>query len=459
MASSLPSLQNFATLNSRSDKSEVQSVVAAVITDIRTTVDNTEDTAKARKSIADLLAFLNSLKSTVHPGRVELAQSISQEIIPLLYEKENSDEVDNYKHLRAEYLLINHISSHIGDTLAFIRGELPAHPGFRQGRREEIIPPLCLFDTLYASGLRDLLSKLITLRFRSSKIQTTIYEPLKREFIDQGKNPATYFENNRLYIKEQVSNLFKWTISIEEGLTYRRRQATSDNNVTSDDFSAEESTIQELLDRLKLHSEINEYFLPRSAGFSLIGNLYNLNRGRFTHAVKEIRNATKYGEDHSHVIQQVDALANDMGEIEFDLIALSAHFIGEEQSRMSYRALKDACIGSARNRAAMFEARPLIAAELCRQPIHLAKMIIFEAEKPVGNLQKMEEMLEQFRENIHQINKVRFEQEIKTCASMFLSSDIMRPLVKWLESEGAEEGTFFLRMQQIEITLKEKWNI
>ncbi|MEH6631122.1 MAG: hypothetical protein V7776_09855 [Halopseudomonas aestusnigri] len=460
MASPLPSLQNFATLNSRSNKDEVQTSVAAVIKDLRKTVDTTEDTAKARKSIADLLDFLNSLRSTVHPGRVELAQSISHEIIPLLYQKENNDkEIDDYKHLRAEYLLINHLSNTLGDTLAFIRGELPSHPSFRQGRREEIVPPLCLFATLYASGIRDLLTSLIITRFRSKKIETTIYEPLKRDFIDEGKNPATYFEDNRIFIKEQVTKLFEWAISIEEELNYRKAGGREQSQIGESDFSAEESLIQELLDKLKLHSEINEYFLPRSAGFGLLAHLYSLNRGRFAVSIKEIVNATKYGDDHSQIILQIDALLNDMADLDFDIIALSSYVVGDEKSRMTYRALVDCCIGSATSRDAMIEARPLISAEIGRQPIHLAKQIVFTADKKVGNLQKMEELLEHFRNNIKHINKIRFKQEINTCASIFLGSDIMRPLAKWLETEGAEEGTFFLRTQQIEITLREKWNI
>ncbi|MFD2206036.1 hypothetical protein [Kiloniella antarctica] len=460
MASSLPSLQIFATLNNQSNKEEIQSSVAAVIQDLNKTVKNTPDTAKARKSIADLLDFLNSLRSTVHPGRVELAQSISQQIIPLLYEKEDTDEeVDDYKHLRAEYLLINFVSNAIGDTLALLRGELSQHPNFRLGRREEIVPPFCLFSTLYASGIRDLLTKLIIVRFRNPRIESTIYTPLKRDFIDQGKNPSIYFEENRLHIKEQVTKLLDWAASVEVGLRDNKAGMNTKGQSRSTEYSSEDCLIQELLDKLKLHSEINEYFLPRSAGFNILSHLYSLNRGRFVNAVKEIVNATKYGNDHNQVVLQLDALLNDMGELDFDISALSAHYIGNEKSRMTYRALMDCCIGSGRTRELMIEARPLISAEIGRQPIHLAKQIVSDTSKTTGDLPKMQEQLEYFRNIIREINKVRFEQELKACASIFLSSNIMRPLAQWIESENAEEGTFFLRTQQIEIALKKKWNI
>ncbi|KLN61547.1 hypothetical protein WH96_04020 [Kiloniella spongiae] len=465
MAASLPSLQRFARLNSNSDKTEVSEVVAAVIEDLRVTVKNTIDPASARRSIADLLDFLNSLKSTVHPGRVELAQSISQKIIPELYQKDEPAEYDNYEYLRAEYLLVNHICSKIADNLSLIRGEVSAHPGFRKGRREFAVHPLCIYATIYASGIRDLMTKLVTVRLRNKKIQTTIYEPLTRDVIGVGKNPDSFFEDNVIYIDEQVTKLLDWGISVEQAIA-AKKSGTPDapdeftpKEFIPKEFTGEELLIQELRDKLKLHSEINEYFLPQSAGFELIRQLYTLNKGRFLHSVKEIQNATKYGNDHSQVVLQIDQIVNDTAELEFDLIALSAHAVGGEQSMLTYKALQDICIGSARTRDAMLEARPLIAAELGRQPIHMAKQIIFEAQKKIGNIQKIEEMFENFREMISRLNQKRFEPEIKTCASMMLASKSLHPLVKWLENEGAEEGTFFLRMQQVQIVLKKKWNI
>ncbi len=455
MAASLPSLQRFARLNSNSDKTEVSEVVAAVIEDLRITVKNTIDPATARRSIADLLDFLNSLKSTVHPGRVELAQSISQKIIPELYQKDEPTEYDDYEYLRAEYLLVNHICSKIADNLSLIRGEVSAHPGFRKGRREFAVHPLCIYATLYASGIRDLMTKLITLRFRNKKIQTTIYEPLTRDVIGVGKNHASFFEDNVIYIDEQVTKLLDWGIAAEQNIEAKK----SDSSDASQEFTGEELLVQELRDKLKLHSEINEYFLPQSAGFVLLKQLYTLNKGRFLHSVKEIQNATKYGNDHSQTVLQIDQIVNETEELEFDIIALSAHAVGEERSLLTYKALQDICIGSARTRDAMLEARPLIAAELGRQPIHMAKLIVFEAQKKVGNIQKIEEMFENFREMIRRLNQKRFEPEIKTCASMMLASKSLHPLVKWLENEGAEEGTFFLRMQQVQIALKKKWNI
>ncbi|WP_085909277.1 hypothetical protein [Kiloniella majae] len=455
MAASLPSLQRFARLNSNSDKTEVSEVVAAVIEDLRITVKNTIDPATARRSIADLLDFLNSLKSTVHPGRVELAQSISQKIIPELYQKDEPTEYDDYEYLRAEYLLVNHICSKIADNLSLIRGEVSAHPGFRKGRREFTVHPLCIYATLYASGIRDLMTKLITLRFRNKKIQTTIYEPLTRDVIGVGKNHASFFEDNVIYIDEQVTKLLDWGIAAEQNIEAKK----SDSSDAPQEFTGEELLVQELRDKLKLHSEINEYFLPQSAGFVLLKQLYTLNKGRFLHSVKEIQNATKYGNDHSQTVLQIDQIVNETEELEFDIIALSAHAVGEERSLLTYKALQDICIGSARTRDAMLEARPLIAAELGRQPIHMAKQIVFEAQKKIGNIQKIEEMFENFREMIRRLNQKRFEPEIKTCASMMLASKSLHPLVKWLENEGAEEGTFFLRMQQVQITLKKKWNI
>ncbi|WP_162938086.1 hypothetical protein [Kiloniella sp. EL199] len=456
MAASLPSLQRFARLNSNSDKTEVSEVVAAVIEDLRITVKNTIDPATARRSIADLLDFLNSLKSTVHPGRVELAQSISQKIIPELYQKDEPSEYDDYQYLRAEYLLVNHICSKIANNLSLMRGEVSAHPGFRKGRREFAVHPLCIYATLYASGIRDLITKLITQRFRNKKIQTTIYEPLTRDVIGVGKNHASFFEDNVIHIDEQVTKLLDWAISIEHSITAKK---SSDQSEISEEFTAEELLVQELRDKLKLHSEINEYFLPQTAGFVLIKHFYTLNKGRFLHSIKEIQNATKYGNDHSQIVLQIDQIVNETEELEFDIIALSAHAVGEERSLLTYKALQDICIGSGRTRDAMLEARPLIAAELGRQPIHMAKQIIFEAQKKIGNIQKIEEMFENFREMISRLNQKRFEPEIKTCASMMLASKSLHPLVKWLENEGAEEGTFFLRMQQVQIALKKKWNI
>ncbi|WP_421783922.1 hypothetical protein [Kiloniella litopenaei] len=459
MAASLPSLQRFARLNSNSDKTEVSEVVAAVIEDLRVTVKNTVDPSAARRSIADLLDFLNSLKSTVHPGRVELAQSISQKIIPELYQKDEPAEYDNYEYLRAEYLLVNHISNKIADNLSLIRGEISAHPGFRKGRREFPVHPLCIYANLYASGIRDLITKLITQRFRNKKIQTTIYEPLTRDVIGVGKNHETFFEDNVIYIDEQVTKLLDWGIAAEQSMAAKKIESSDPSNSSDKDFTPEELLVQEVRDKLKVHSEINEYFLPQTAGFILIKQLYTLNKGRFLHAAKEIQNATKYGNDHSQTVLQIDQIVNETEELEFDIIALSAHAVGDEQSLLSYKALQDICIGSARTREAMLEARPLIAAELGRQPIHMAKLIIAETQKKVGNIQKIDEMLENFREMIRRLNQKRFEPEITTCASMMLSYKSLQPIVKWLQNEGSEEGTFFLRAQQVQVNLKKKWNM
>ena len=460
MAASLPSLQRFARLNSNSDKTEVREVVAAVIDDLRTTVKNTIDPAAARRSIADLLDFLNSLKSTVHPGRVELAQSISQKIIPELYQKDEPTEYDDYEYLRAEYLLVNHISTKIADNLSIIRGEISAHPGYRKGRREFPVHPLCIYANLYASGIRDLIIKLVTQRFRNKKIQTTIYEPLTRDVIGVGKNHESFFEDNVIYIDEQVTKLLDWGIAAEQSMAEKKSESSnSGTNSAAHDFTPEELLVQEVRDKLKVHSEINEYFLPQTAGFVLIKQLYTLNKGRFLHSAKEIQNATKYGNDHSQTVLQIDQIVNDTEDLEFDIIALSAHAVGDEQSMLSYKALQDICIGSARTRDAMLEARPLIAAELGRQPIHMAKQIIAETQKQVGNIQKIEEMLESFREMISRLNQKRFEPEINTCASMMLSYKSLKPIVKWLQNEGAEEGTFFVRAQQVQVVLRKKWNI
>ncbi|WP_419905250.1 hypothetical protein [Kiloniella sp.] len=335
-----------------------------------------------------------------------------------------------------------------------MRGELSGHPGFRKGRRRELIPSLCLFDPVYASGLRDLLNLLLIARFRNKTIEVNIYEPLRRDYLNKGKNAASFFDHKKDYLSDQISKLFSWLNEVEDRLLYNR---SSNTGVDDAEYSKEENLVLELLDKLKVHSEDNRYFLPKAAGFKLINCLYNLDKKRFISGVKALQNAVKYGDDHNYVVRQVDKLINEIDGIDFDVIALSAYMIGEKESCLSYRALQDACIGSARNRSGMLDARPLISAELGRQPIHLAKMITITAEGVTGDISEFEVMLDLFKTNIKEINKLRFEQEIKSCIGILLGSDTMYPLVKWLGDEKAEEGSCFLRMQQVLAAVKKKW--
>jgi hypothetical protein len=229
------------------------------------------------------------------------------------------------------------------------------------------------------------------------------------------------------------------------------------NSNESQNYSKEESLVLELLDKLKLHSENNGYFLPRSAGFKLIDCLYQLDKKRFLKTFNELQNAVIHGEDHNYILRQVDGLANDMEPIDFDIIALSAYMIGEKERCLSYGVLQDTCIGSSRSRAGMLEARPLISAELGRQPIHLAKNVLIAAENRVGNIKEFEDRLEDFHTNIKDISKLRFDQEINSCAGIFSCSTVTQPLAAWLGDGGGKEDEAFFRKQQAISAAKKLW--
>lgn len=463
MVSPLPSLQRFASLDSQSASSDVKAAVVAVISDLRATVEKTHDTAKSRKAIADLLDFLNSLQVGSHPGRSELAQLISQKILPLLYNKKPAKPivVDDYQHLQAENMLVGFIGNQLAETLSFIQGQHPSHPGHGKGRRKETVPSLCLFAPSYASGLRELVSHLLMARLRTKQIEKNIYEPMKRDYLDKGRNPEILFDDKHVYLDKTVCELFAWATEIEETLNYRKTQnkESSPGNAqdNSPNYSKEESLILELLDKLKLHSENIDYFLPRSAGFRLIDSLYRLDKRRFIKVFKELQNAVTHGEDHNYIVRQVDSLANDMEPIDFDIIALSTYMIGEKERCVSYGVLQDTCIGSARSREGMLEARPLISAELGRQPIHLAKNVLNAAENVQGDLKEFEDLLELFHTNIKDISKVRFDQEIKSCAGIFRCSNVTQPLAAWLGDDGGKEDEAFFRKQQVMSAAQKLW--
>ncbi|WP_020591678.1 hypothetical protein [Kiloniella laminariae] len=466
MASSLQSLQRFATLTRQSELTEVRAAVAAVIKDLRGSVEKTREPAKARRSIADLLGFLNSLNATIHPGRAELAQAISREIIPLLYQNqpEQIKEVDDYQYLQPEYLLVNYLSSVLGDNLALLRGEVEGHPGFRKGKRQDVVQPICVLAPAFVSGLRDLLTNLAIARLRTKKIETGIYEPLQRGYLKQGRNSAKFFEEQRAEISNEINKHFAWAETLEDNLRQQARKTSEETADAEQDDAADhdENLIQELLDKLKLHSENHDYFLPRIAGFRLIAKLYTLNKPEIAKAIKQLHDATRYSENHTTVVQQLDELVSNLDDYDFDLVALSAHRIGEKTACLSPKALQDACIGSGRTTEAMLQARPLVAAELGRMPIHLAKKIreiVGQEHGDLNDIQTLDALFEHFRNNIQDINKSRFEAELKSCSGIFYGSKVLTPLGKWLESEGAQEGTFFLRMQQVQISLKKKWGL
>ncbi|MEH6631483.1 MAG: hypothetical protein V7776_11670 [Halopseudomonas aestusnigri] len=463
MVSPLPSLQRFASLDSQSASSDVKAAVVAVINDLRATIEKSHDTAKSRKAIADLLDFLNSLQVGSHPGRSELAQSISKNILPLLYSKKNAKPimVDDYQHLQAENMLVGYLSNRLAETLSFVQGQHPSHPGYGKGRRKEAVPPFCFFAPVFASGLRYLISQLLMVQFRTQQIEKNIYEPMKRDYIDKGKNPESLFEDKHVYLDKTVCEIFAWATEIEETMNYRKAQnkESSPNKIPAkiQDYSKEESLILELLDKLKLHSEGNDYFLPRSAGFRLIDSLYRLDKRRFLKVFKELQNAVTHGEDHNYIVRQVDNLANDMESIDFDIIALSAYIIGEKECCLSYRVLQDTCIGSARSREGMLEARPLISAELGRQPIHLAKNVLNAAENIRGNIKEFEDLLDLFHTNIKDISKLRFDQEISSCVGIFRCSNITQPLAAWLGDDGGNEEEAFFRKQQVMSAANKLW--
>ncbi|MCZ4279590.1 hypothetical protein O4H49_02295 [Kiloniella laminariae] len=466
MATSLQSLQRFATLTRQSELTEVRAAVAAVIKDLKGSVEKTREPAKARRSIADLLGFLNSLNATIHPGRAELAQAISRDIIPLLYKNqpEQTSEVDDYQYLQPEYLLVNYLSSVLGDHLALLRGELEDHPGFRKGKRQDVVQPICVLAPAFVSGLRDLLTSLAVTRLRTKKIETSIYEPLQRDYLRQGRNSAKFFDEQQAEISDEINKHLAWAETIEDNLRQQARKTSSATEAENPDEAVnhDEDMIQELLDKLKLHSEKHDYFLPRVAGFRLIAKLFNLAKPEIAKAIKQLHDATRYSENHTTVVQQLDELVSNFDEYDFDLIALSAHRIGEKTACLSPKALQDACIGSGRTTETMIQARPLVAAELGRLPIHLAKKIreiVGQDHGDLDDIQTLDGLFEHFRSNIHDINKTRFEAELKSCSGIFYGSKVLTPLGKWLESEGAQEGTFFLRMQQVQISLKKKWGL
>ena len=456
MAAILPSLQRFALLNSDSNRSEVTESVALLITDLRITIGKNEKPGAARKSVADLLNFLHELKSTVHPGRAPLAQAISSDILPLLYEEDIKP--DNYKYLKAEQAFANHVGILFKRTLDFLRADTPEHPAYGKSKVADSLPAFCFFDAKYAKGIQEFMSSAIKARLRIKKIENNIYRPLMESYIKTNNNPAEFFEKNDEYIRAQMGEVFDWGTKIRARISDKAKPNSSTSGENTE-YSPEEVTCLELLDKLKLHSEHNGYFLPQCAGFRFLRCLINLNQKRFIKSFNTITNAMVHGENHDYIIRQVDRLSETLDTFEFDLVTLCHHNLGDEEERLSFRTLQDSCIGAARERSLMMVNRPMIAAELGRRPVHLAKEICLHANNKADSIDGIRLHLEEFTANISRINKIRFEPEIKVCAGMFLGNKSLKILANWIEKENADEGLIFLRVQQVETALKKKWQI
>ncbi|RVU34170.1 hypothetical protein EOI86_23965 [Hwanghaeella grinnelliae] len=418
------SISQFAQLGTKSSQSEVDAAVAEVVSALIASIGVTDDMRAARRDVAKLLDHLHSLKASRHPGRVQLATALSEQVLPLLYEpKEDEAEVkDDYRYLMEERAVVDRATEVMGDVLTFLCAEDKSHPRHGGEVRQDGIPPLFLFSPDFQEGFRRLLGVLFRSFMRNKHSETSVYKQVRE--ILSGKVDGKVSRYDR-----QIGGLVRTALDRAQE-HHDKAKAAEDSE--SEDIPTEWEAVRDAFKVAQLHARDAGYFLPYTLTFENLAQIYTLDRKLILQGVNELGNAVLQGENANYVLRQIERLNQTHDIIHFDVAVLSAFHFGTEKQRLSYKQMHDTCLGAAKTREGMIDMRPLLVAELARRPHQLARRLVALAEDPSVKPKEYEAIIDLFTRWLSSLNARRFEDEISGCAAHFRGNKMLKPLAKWI---------------------------
>ena len=430
------SIALFAGLRPGSSRAEIEAAVADVVDAMVSSVGATSDIRAARRDVAGLLDYLHGLKTSRHPGRVQLATALGERVLPLLYEVEEREPAvkDTYRYLDEEAAVIDRAAEVMGDVLSFLCAEVREHPRHGRPVRDDGIAPLFLFTPHFREGFRRLMSVLVRRYMRNKHSETAVYKPVRD--ILSGKSTGTVSRYDR-----QISSLVRTALGRAQEHHSKAKAAgegTKDPaakpEVTAD--TPEQETARDAFEVAHLHAQETGYFLPYALDFDSLAILYRLDRKSVIQGLVSLGHAVLQAETENYVLRQIDRLNDTHDLVHFDITVLSAFMYGDERQRLSYKQLHDTCLGAASSRSVMIRMRPLLAAELARRPHHLARRLLALSEDTRVGREEFESVVELLTRWISCLNERRFEEAIFGCVSQLWGNKILKPLITWIQDDG-----------------------
>lgn len=438
MTQNLPSLLEFSRLNRTSSKKDVHNAVVDVIREIYTSLTSNPDLGLARGSISQILKFLHELNTTVHPGRIALSKAIGNELLKSLYQppfKKTEKAAGKYKYAAEEKILLAHITNTFQSNLRFLRGDDPLHRGYGIEKLDLGIPSLCIFAPEFSGDVLDVIIPLLQYRLRTKSAEQDIYEPMIKKYLSLGKDPAGFFKMHPTLVPGAVKECLVWAqkkfclIPQDQEIQFAKNYRNE-----KDYYSFDEMLCIEVLDKLLIQSLDNNYFLPTCIDFMFLNSLFSLDKEKINKGYEIIAHAIKMGEEKSYIIRRIDSLDRTHSQHLFDFALLSAYYFGDDFGRLPYRFIHDACIGGANQRETIEINRPMLSAEVCRRPTHLAAKIVKLIESGSSDADDIKSTVIKYMETVSQLNAIRFERELIASLGLFVTNSILSDLVVWLES-------------------------
>lgn len=411
-------------------------------------IASTSDLASARRELANLLSYLQHLKKSKHPGRVGLATSLAENILPLLYndrtgrnptEQPFGAETDDYPFLEEEVAVINRAAQILGQNIQFLCANDPDHPRHGTSIRLDDIHALFAFSASFKDGFRAIAATIFRRFMRSKRTETLVYNPIREALSDKGDIGIAAHDPQ---IRKAVTAALSWAQKAYDraapepsSMENRAKPGMEPNK----DEMEEKACAVEALERARLHARENGYFLPQSVDYDMLAVLFELDQAVLTQGITELGHAVSQGEGENYVVRQIERLNTSHDLVHFDLAVLSAFLHGEETQRLSFKQLHDTCIGSASSRTVMARVRPLLMAELSRRPHQLARQLVANTEDASVSNDMFQSRVQTFMRWIGSLNSRRFEQEIFGCVSQIWGIKPLSPLVNWIQVDERDE--------------------
>ncbi|WP_425405261.1 hypothetical protein [Hwanghaeella sp.] len=436
------SMALFADLRTGSSLAEVDAAVAKVVEALVASVKAASDMRAARRDVANLLDYLHALKTSRHPGRVQLATALGERILPLLYEPEPAETAvkDDYPFLEEEAAVVERGAEIMGDVITFLCARDRQHPRRGKQVRDDGIPPLFLFAPEFREGFRRLLSVLVRSYMRNKHSETAVYKQVRD--VLSGKTVGDVSRYDR-----QINNLVRTALdraqehhgkaraAAEQSQAESQSMGTAgEGNSATPEVSPEQEAARDAFETAHLHAQDAGYFLPYSLDFEILAQIYTLDRKLIAQGLVALGHAVVQAETENYVIRQIDRLNDTHDLVHFDVTVLSAFLYGNKVERISYKQMHDACLGAAPSRAVMLRMRPLLVAELARRPHQLARRLVTLSEDKSVGREDYEAHADLFTRWLASLNGRRFEDEISGCITLIEGNQILKPVVDWIYS-------------------------
>lgn len=464
----IQTLAQFAALNSKSAKTEIDGAVQAVAEALATSVRRTQDRRDALRDISEFLTYLQQLKGSRHPGRVALATAIADQVLPLLYAPE--PDHDRYPYQREEDTVAAYAARWFERSFAYIRAEDESHPRHGSASLPSFISPFVFFSPDAGEGVKEALKVLFAGYMRNVGTEKNLYQKISPLIEDEAKIDLKDFnERIRNMIDSAIAQAQRAhrTAASKRYSQHAQAQSISADSTTSATsphtpaspdsvvLTSDELTALEALEAMRLHGRRQGYFVPQELDYEALNVVLNLDQAKLRSALFEISNALSSGEGESYVARQIDRLDDTHTLVLYDITVLSAFFMGDRHDRVSFKQMHDACLGAAKSKQGMAQIRPLIMAELCRRPHQLAQQLMRFVDDQKIDADLFRDLLDAFMQTLSALNGRRFEQEIFGCLSLIWGHPVFYPLIAWIQDDNrAEHNMSSVREKIIDLRIE-----